>query len=245
MRWYLLPLLFAFSRIEAQTSDSIRTETLSFYFTGQVAVPSAEFQSIINNSISNLGAGVSAGFVFSPLGKRQASPALLGIDFGYFNYGIDKTPASANRPPLKSTFNVFTWSGIIRVRPPNMNSRFVPFADGLIGVKILNTITKIHQDALATVLNSSQPEVLSRINNTGLNYGVGAGFAVYSKKIQGLAFTMRAIYMWGADIEYVVRGSVAIDSNGYITYKTSTINTSLLSIQIGVQVSNFVTTTRH
>ncbi len=242
---FLLPVLTLVGfRTEAQM-DSIRTENLSAYLTGQVAIPSAEFRSVINNSIFNLGAGLSAGFLFSPLGKKQASPALLGIDFGYFNYGIDKTPATSKTPPLKSTYNVFTWNGVIRIRPPVFHSRFVPFADGMIGVKVFNTITKVDKDALDLVLNNSQPEVLNRVNKSGLNYGIGVGFAAHGKNNENLAFTLRAVYMWGADIDYVVRGSLAIDSNGFITYQMSSVNTNILSIQLGLQFSSIVPTRRH
>lgn len=245
MRWLWLPgLALTALRVDAQI-DSTRTENMSLYLTGQVAVPSAEFRSVINNSIFNLGAGVSAGVLFSPLGKKQASPALLGIDFGYFNYGIDKTPATSKTPPLKSTYNVFTWNGILRIRPPVFHSHFIPFADGMIGVKVFNTITKVDKDALDLVLNNSQPEVLNRVNKSGLNYGIGIGFAAYGRKSETLAFTLRAIYMWGADIDYVVRGSLAVDSNGFITYQMSSVNTNMLSLQLGLQVSSIVPARRH
>ncbi len=226
------------SNVYAQPADSVASETLHFYVTGQVALPSEEFRKVINNSIDNLGVGVSAGLVLSPFGAKSLSPLLLGIDFGYFNYGVDKTPGTATFPALKTTYNVITWNGQLRLRPTHHHTGFTPFLDGLLGIKILNTITKIDKDLSNVILNTNQPEVLNRVNNTGLNYGIGAGFYINSKKADFVGFTLRLLYMWGDDIKYVVRNSIVVDSNGFITYQTSTANTSTFMLQLGFNVSN-------
>ncbi len=223
---------------KAQSPDSVVSETLHLYITGQVALPSEEFRKVINNSIDNLGIGVSAGLLLSPLGAKSPSPLLLGIDFGYFNYGVDKTPGTSTFPALKTNFNVITWSGLLRLRPTNHRTGFTPFLDGLLGVKILNTVTKIDKDLSNVLLNTDQPEVLNRVNNTGLNFGLGAGFYINSKKSDFMGFTLRLLYVWGDDIKYVVRNSIVVDSNGFITYQTSTANTSIIMLQLGLNFNN-------
>ena len=63
-----------------QQEDSIKFTTVNFYAGGQVAIPSAEFRKVIKNSTGNLGYGLYAGFLMSPLGKNKPSPILVGID---------------------------------------------------------------------------------------------------------------------------------------------------------------------
>ena len=232
----IFPLIIS-QTVPAQISDSLRSETLHFYVNGQVALPSEQFRSAINNSIDNLGLGINIGLVMSPMGGKRPSPIMLGIDFGYSNYGVDKTPGTSSLPPLKTTYNIISWNGILRLRPPIHRSSITPFADGLVGVKILNTITKIDKDVSNIILNTNQPQVLNRINNAGLNFGAGVGFAAYSKKTEWVAFTMRFLYLWGDDIKYVVRHSMVVDNNGFITYKTETANTSIFLVQIGFNLA--------
>ena len=44
---------------------------------------------------------------------------------------------------------------------------------------------------------------------------------------------MRVLYLWGDEVDYVVRNSVKIN-NGTLTYDTGKANTSIVTIQLGI-----------
>ena len=205
----------------------------SLYAGGLLALPSAEFRSTINNSIFNLAAGVGGGFLVNPFGKKRASPVHIGFDFNYLNYGIDYTDATSTMPPLKTTFNIFTYSLMARLQRPDRTRGFTPFADGMIGIREFATVTKVDKNVSNIVYATDQPEVLSRISDTGLNFGLGAGFLAGRSS---LVFTCRLMFLWGREVDYVVRHSVVIDSSGHVNYTKGSTTTSLLMLQIGIQL---------
>jgi len=218
----------------AQESDTIKFDYLSFYINLQVAVPAKEFREAINNSIGDLGVGLAGGFLFSPLGQKKPSPVLLGVDVGYTNYGVEKTGSGSGNRPLKITHNIFSFDAIARLRQPNhLNKKVILFADGLMGIKLYNTRIKIDESFFDTLFNPDDAEVLDNVNNTGMNFGLGAGFYTHPQTYNGVGFTMRALYMWGDEVDYVVRNSVKL-TNNTLTYDTGTANTSMLLIQLGI-----------
>ena len=218
----------------AQESDTIKFDYLNFYFNGQVAVPAKEFREVIDNSVGDLGVGLAGGFLFSPLGQKKPSPILLGVDIGYINYGVEKIRATSNNPAIKITHNIYSFDGMARLRNPNHNKKnVVPFIDGLLGVKLYNTRIKIDKDLIDVIFNNNQEEVLENVNNTGLNFGLGAGFYTLPKKINGAGFMMRVLYLWGDEVDYVTRNSVKMN-NGTLTYDTGKANTSIVTIQLGI-----------
>jgi hypothetical protein len=236
IKFLLAIALIIFSGINsrAQESDTIKFDHLSFYFNGQVAVPSKEFRKAINNSVGDLGVGLAGGFLFSPFGQNKPTPILLGVDIGYTNYGVEKIGADSNNPALKITHNIYSFNAIGRLRHPNhTNKRFIPFVDGLIGLKLYNTRVKVDKNLFDIIFNTDDAEVFDNVNDTGLNFGLGAGFYTHPKKPNGVGFTMRALYLWGDEIEYVVRNSVKLN-NGTLTYETAKANTSMLTIQLGI-----------
>jgi hypothetical protein len=220
----------------AQESDTTRFDYLSFYINSQVAVPAKEFREAINNSIGDLGVGFSGGILFSPLGQKKPSPVLIGMDIGYLNYGVEKITANSGDPALKVSHNIFSFNGIGRLRPYNHKGKIIPFVDGLLGLKLYNTRVKVDKTFLDTVFNNDEAEVLKNVNNTGVNFGLGCGFYTHSSK--GIEFTMRGLFMWGDEIDYVVRNSVKVD-NGTLSYETATANTSMFTIQLGITGLSF------
>ncbi len=234
--WLIVFMVFTRMNANAQESDTVRFDYLSFYINSQVAVPAKEFRQAINNSIGDLGIGLAGGFLFSPLGQKKPSPVLIGIDVGYLNYGVEKIGADSGNPPLKITHNIFSFDGIGRLRPFNHTGKITPFVDGLLGLKLYNTRVKIDKTFFDTVFNNDEAEVLKNVNNTGVNFGLGCGFYTHSSK--GIGFTMRGLYMWGDEVDYVVRNSVKMD-NGTLSYETATANTSMLTIQLGITGLSF------
>ncbi len=216
-----------------QQEDSIKFTTVNFYAGGQVAIPSAEFRKVIKNSTGNLGYGLYAGFLMSPLGKNKPSPILVGIDFGFFTYGNEKQKGVGNTPTLKTTHNVFTWNAAGRLKPIRHQGKVTPFVDGLIGLKLFNSKTKIDKDLTNLVFNDNQNEVINNVNDTGLNYGLGVGFYTNPQKTNAAGFQLRLLYLWGDEVKYVVRNSVVVNQNGNVTFDTARANTSMVIIQIG------------
>ena len=220
----------------AQESDTVRFDYLSFYINAQVAVPAKEFRAAINNSVGDLGVGLAGGFLFSPLGQKKPSPILLGVDIGYLNYGVEKINATSGDPALKITHNIFSFDGVGRLRPYNHKGKITPFIDGLLGLKLYNTRVKIDKTFLDTIFNNDEAEVLKNVNNSGVNFGMGCGF--YTHSPNGIGFTMRGLYMWGDEVNYVVRNSMKIN-NGTLSYEMTAANTSMFIIQLGITGLSF------
>jgi len=217
-----------------QNVDSLKFSYINFYLTGQMAIPSKEFREVINNDFGNLGVGLGTGLVFSPLLENKSSPFLIGLDFGYFTYGQEKTTATSTAPALKTTHNVFTWNAIGRLRPKYERGSVTPFLDGLVGLKLYNTKTKINKDLIDFIFNDDQREVINNVKDTGVNYGLGAGFYTNPKKRSHPGFTLRILYLWGDEVNYVVRNSVKLDPDGFVTFDTDRASTSMLIIQLGI-----------
>jgi hypothetical protein len=223
--------------VKAQKYDSAKFSYVNFYFNTQVAIPSREFRDVIKNDFGNLGYGIATGVVLSPLLENKASPVLLGLDFGYFTYGKEKQIASSTSPALKTTHNVFTWNGIGRLRPRFERGAITPFVDGLLGLKLYNTKTKIDKNIIDFIFNDDQREVINNVKDTGVNFGLGAGFYVNQKVNGGPGFMIRCLYLWGDEVNYVVRNSLKVDSNGFVTYETARANTTMFIIQLGINAS--------
>jgi hypothetical protein len=220
-------------KVYGQKYDSSKFSYINFYFNTQIAVPHKEFREAIQNDLGNLGYGIATGLVLSPLLENKPSPVLLGLDFGYFKYGQDKQSATSTSPPLKTTYNVFTWNGMARLRPRFQRGAITPFADGLLGLKLYNTKTKIDKDVVDFIFNDSQPEIINNVKNTSLNYGLGVGFYTNPKNQNNPGFTLRVLYLWGDDVTYVVRNSVKVTPAGDVTFTTDRANTSMVLIQLG------------
>jgi hypothetical protein len=216
----------------AQAQDTVRFSTIHFFGGVQTAIPSSEFREVINNSFGNLGYGLNLGFVLSPLGEKKPSPVLLGADFGYFTYGNEKQKGTSTSPPLKTTHNVFTWNAMARLKPTHHKGSIIPFADGLIGLKLFNSKTKIDKNVTDIIFNTDKREVINNVKDTGLNYGLGLGFYTNPKKNTNPGFQLRVLYLWGDEVKYVVRNSVAVDQNGFVTFSTNRANTSMIIVQL-------------
>lgn len=225
-------LIFSLLATAASAQDSIRFTTIHFYGGVQTAIPSSEFREVIDNSFGNLGFGLNTGLVLSPLGEKKPSPILLGADFGYFTYGNEKHAATSTAPALKTTHNVFTWNAIARLKPKHHRGRVIPFADGLLGLKLFNSKTKIDKNVADIIFNTDQREVINNVKDTGLNYGLGLGFYTAPKQNYKPGFQLRVLYLWGDEVKYVVRNSVAVDQDGFVTFSTNRANTSMVIVQL-------------
>ncbi len=154
------------------------------------------------------------------------------------NLGRDKTPATVFLPQLKTTFNYYNVGPVIRVFLVEKEEGFIPFLDGFIGMKVLNVNTKVDNSLLDTVLDQEDIESLLWKSYEGLGYGVGLGF--YNRKFHDqtenkqASFYLRLMYQYGDKINYVKRGSIKVDNDGFINYQTDRTQTGILSLHIGL-----------
>ena len=220
------------------SNDTIQFANVHFYVNGTVAVPSREFREVINNSFGNLGYGFNIGLLMSPVGQKKASPILLGVDFGYNHYGVDKINSTGNTPGLKTSHNIYTWNGTARLMPKLYSETIIPFVDGMLGLKLFNSKTKIDKNLLNLALNDNQPEVINNVNDYGLNYGLGAGLLVNGSKPSYAGFSFRVLYFWGDNTTYVVRNSVKVDANRNVTFETGAAKTTMIVFQLGFTAAN-------
>jgi hypothetical protein len=219
------------------------TNPVHFAGYANVTIPSADFKKAIDNDTGGVGVGFGFNVLANPYGKKRSSPVLLGIDFNYLTFGRDKIEASGNVPPYKTSYNYYTIGGIGRYIIPKSRG-FTPFIDAMLGMKIYNTRTKIDKDALQTVIDKQQEEVINSNNDTGLTYGVGVGF--FNRKFKtnesgealttnNASFSLRLMYLWGDEIGYVKRGTVVVE-NGFVSYETGYTKTNMILIQLGFYV---------
>lgn len=245
----LVPLLIGQRCILAQDSisspvpDTLTVSNgepfvLSLYLNS--SFPLGDFKKAVDNPEGGAGFGVGGNMMFNLKGQQQRGPLAIGLDFSYLTFGRDKIDATSTTPPYKTTFNYYSICPILRVIPTDRETGFTPFVDGMIGVKIFNTRTKIDKNALNVVLNNNQPEVIHTTNDAGLGYGLGAGWYV-RKKSEGpnsvnASFTFRVMYLWGDPTSYVKRGSLMVDGNGNVNYETGHTNTNMLLVQLGLSL---------
>lgn len=139
---------------EYQLAPYTDHDRFNFQLSGLVGIPVGELKGAIENSFGNVGVGLTTGAYFNPFGAQKPSPLFLGAEFSYLTYGVDKLEDAT--PPLKTTFNVYYVNATARLLFTQYKA-FVPFADGQVGFRILNTRTKIDKDLLDTALNDDQP----------------------------------------------------------------------------------------
>ncbi|WP_111672274.1 hypothetical protein [Algoriphagus litoralis] len=157
---------------------SLAQEAQKFQFGlhGNIGFPVGEFRENVSNSFGGTGWGLGVNFFLNPKSGGAYSPVLIGIEGNYMNLGRDKTPASAFLPQLKTTFNYFNLGPVIRVVLSEREEGFVPFLDGFVGMKILNSRTQVDNSILDTILDQEYLALLLSTNYEGLGYGIGLGF---------------------------------------------------------------------
>lgn len=211
-------------------------ETYQVSLFAHAGAPLGDLKDLVGGSA--IGTGFNA--LFNPKGKKSSSPVFVGLDFSYSTFGRDKQPSTSTAPPYKTSFNDYTISGAIRLFTSQREVGFTPFIDGQLGAKIFNTRTKIDKNLFHTLFNDDQPEVINTTNDVGLGYGIGAGF--YTRKAlnengnRGVSFTLRTMYIWGDKASYVKRGSVNVDSDGFVTFETAYSNTNMVLVQLGIVI---------
>jgi hypothetical protein len=172
------------------------------------------------------------------------TPIMVGVDIGYLNYGTEEReePLSGNVPDVivdvKTTNNIFMLHGFARVQPQDGPVR--PYFEGLWGFKYLFTRTAI-------VDNWYEQEIVSSTNFDDFagSWGLGAGVDIRiwdgSNRPRGgnvfdISLNLSARYLWGAEAEYLKKGSIVRDPDGGVTYFVHRSKTDMLMPRIGIRV---------
>jgi hypothetical protein len=108
----------------------------------------------------------------------------------------------------------------------------------MLGLKLYNTRVKVDKNLIDAIFNTDQESLYESVINTGLNFGLGGGFYTLPKQTGAPGFTMRIMYLWGDEVDYVVRNSVKYVNDSF-TYQTDRANTSMLLIQFGITGLSF------
>lgn len=208
-----------------------------------VGIPQGDFR----QQSDHIGGGIDlmAGYRFAN------SPVMLGLEFGFMNFGTDTRdePISTTIPDLRveveNSYNLVHGDLLLRLIAPPSIVR--PYVDGLFGFNYFFTETVI-RDRNGFF---DDDEVLSDTNfeDTALSYGFGAGMQIRLWQKRGeitstagdvepsaVYLNLRGRYMFGREAEYLQKGSIRTD-NGEVVYDVSQSTTNLLHIKLGVVVN--------
>ncbi|MCU0400187.1 MAG: hypothetical protein MUE75_04120 [Algoriphagus sp.] len=211
---------------------------VSFY--GNLGFPMGEFRQTIQNSIGGNGIGFGTNILLNPKKEAAYSPVLLGMEVNYLHLGTEKTPESTFLPKLKTSYNYITLGPVVRALLSQREEGIVPFVDGFVGMKLLNTKTRIDNTIVDTLLDQEYLESLLSTNYEGLGYGLGVGF--FTRKLDkgginvGNSFYLKLNYAYGDRLTYVRKGSIAVDSEGFITYDNGKTQTGMITLQVGIML---------
>ncbi|MDX1641129.1 MAG: outer membrane beta-barrel protein [Balneolaceae bacterium] len=208
-----------------------------------VGIPQGEFR----DQSDHVGGGINlmGGYRFAN------SPVMLGLEFGFMNFGTDTRDEALSttipdlRVEVENSYNLVHGDLLLRlIAPP---ATFRPYVDGLLGFNYFFTETVIRdRDDFF-----DDDETLSDTNfeDTALSYGFGAGTQIRLWQKRGeitsdmddvepssVYLNIRGRYMFGREAEYLQKGSIQVE-DGQAFYDVSQSKTDLLHIKIGVVVN--------
>ncbi len=235
----LLILLILFSGY----SNKVQSQELQVGIEFDLGVPQGEF----SDQLDKLGWGfnVMGGYRFGN------TPFMLGLEFGFMNFGRDvrDAPLSTTIPDLRveveNSYNLLHGGLFVRAIPPPTTVR--PYIEGLLGFNYFFTETVLRDRG-----SFSGEERLRDTNfeDTTLSYGFGAGvqFQLYRDRStqrepdeispSGVYLTLASRYMFGREAEYLQEGSINVNTQtGEVFYDVSRSETNLLYFKLGVAIS--------
>jgi hypothetical protein len=184
------------------------------------------------NYPSGHGLGGTFGFTVRP--QSGYAPVELGAEVSYLPHGIEKhrIGSGSNAYFLKTTHSLIPLHALVRLKPRRLTA-FNPYLDGLAGITIFNSRTKIKED-LFTAFRDEDPIVVGKHNNTVLNYGLAAGIMFGGNNRKSFFADLRFIYLESPLASYVKKGDVEVDQNGDASYRISRSETSMFLVQLKI-----------
>jgi hypothetical protein len=223
----LLVLGLGCHKVQAQASASPR-QAATVYLGPGTALPLGQFQDTYPGGRAY---GANLGILVKP--GAPTLPFEVGLEAGYLADGISQKKASTQTPPytIKTTHSYIPLHAVFRLKPKRSN-RLTPYADGLAGITIFNTRSKIKQDFFSSA-QEEEATVLDKYNATVFSYGLAAGLYLKGKNPIG-RLDIRLVYLEGGLATYVRRGNLAVDPQGYPVYRFTRSETSMLLLQLNV-----------
>jgi hypothetical protein len=192
--------------------------------------PQAEFR----KNVDRLGVGVTGNIGYAP----EGTPVMLGLEFGYMNYGTTerREPFSSTIPDV--TVKVTTTNNFVLghafVRMQANTGFFRPYVQGMLGFNYLFTDTKIGDE------DEADREVASSTNlsDGAFSYGAGTGVLILVYKpddgtIGDLLVDLGIRYTFGGEAEYLKEGSIK-NVGGRVVYESMKSKTDLIVFQVGL-----------
>lgn len=227
----------SFLILSAFSSDA-QAQEFHFDLDFNVGVPQGEFSDEIDRL--GWGLGLMGGY------KIPETPLMVGLDFGFMNFGIETRtePLSTTIPDItvevENSYNLVNGNLLFRLSGPS--TTFRPYIDGLFGFNYFFTQTVLRERG-----SFSEEDVIRDTNfeDTSLSYGFGTGvnLRVYNGANQDVStddISLGAVYlnagvryMYGREAEYLQEGSIKRD-NGNVTFDVSRSETDLLYFKFGV-----------
>jgi hypothetical protein len=179
--------------------------------------------------------GQALGPAFGVLAKPGPArlPFEVGVEVSYLVDGISRQEAQALTPSytVKTTHSYIPLHAVFRLKPRRTRT-LTPYADGLAGITIFNSRSKIKEDIFSSG-QADEPAVLDKYNSTVFSYGLAAGLLIKGKK-QAPRLDLRLVYLESPLGTYVKRGNLSIDQQGYPVYRFTHSETSMLLLQLHV-----------
>jgi hypothetical protein len=216
-----------------------QAQELQFGLDLDIGIPQREFSDQLGRA--GVGLGITGGY------QVPSTPVMLGLDFGFMNFGKDvrEEPLSTTIPDLRveveNRYNLVTGNLLLRLIP--QPQAFRPYIEGLFGFNYFFTETAILERGS---ISSEDKLRDTNFEDIALSYGFGAGIQlrVYQDKVQdreeaspaAIYLTLASRYMLGHEAEYLQQGSISIE-NGNVFYDVSRSKTDLLYFKFGVVFS--------
>ncbi|MCC9165609.1 hypothetical protein [Pontibacter harenae] len=175
--------------------------------------------------------GGTFGLLLNPL--KRPSSVEFGLQVSYLSQGVQKMwPAGTlSDEKWKTTHSIVPLHLVARIKPTDQ-LRIKPYMDCLAGISVFNTRTKIKQNIFEFFNDDLQAVILNRYNSTVLSYGVGAGI-LFDLGVSGnSALDIRFVYLQSPLANYVKRGDLSIDQDGYPVYGLTRSATNIMMLQL-------------
>lgn len=204
-----------------------RAPTISVGF--EFAFPQNEF----DNNFTGVPIGVGGQFLTN---NGTRSPFEFGVGFSWLSRGsstesvwlLEGRDINGNeifsRADLSINSNIYTYNGIVRFKP--LLGRVQPYIDGLAGVRNFSTVSVIKPE------DGGDPARQRQTRDFAFTYGYAAGVKV--RIIPNMMVEGRFSNLYGTQVSFVDRETLAIGSNNDVIYDKKSSRTDMFIVHLGV-----------
>ncbi|TXK37030.1 hypothetical protein FVR03_16260 [Pontibacter qinzhouensis] len=177
--------------------------------------------------------GGTFGLLLNP--RSYPSPLEVGVQVSYLSQGIDKNRSSFSNvyPIIKTSHSLVPLHLVARVKPQKP-MRFKPYIDGLVGITIFNTRSKLKEDIFDFMRDDHEAIVLGKYRTTVFSCGIGAGMLLWESNSKNSFADIRVTYLQSPFTTYVRKRDVAVQQDGYPVYFFTRSETNMLQISLNI-----------